>query len=138
MSDYTLKIPEEVYNRARKIAEEESRPVEDVLIDHLNNLTEPLPALPPNEQAELDALKHLSDDGLRAIAAQQMPDDVQDRMQVLMDKNNFGTISADEYQELEGYVERGNRLMVRKAEAAHLLMQRGHLFSQKDFKPKHE
>lgn len=46
-------------------------------------------------------------------------------MQVLMDKNNFGTITDDEYRELEEDVERGNRLMVRKAEATGILMGRG-------------
>jgi hypothetical protein len=138
MSDFTVTVPEEVYNRARRIAEETSQPVEQVLIDHLKNLPESLPVLPPDEQEELDALKHLSDDALWTIARDQMPQDVQDRMQILMDKNSLGTISPEEYTELEGYVERGNRLMVRKAEAAGLLMERGYTFTQQHFKPQHE
>lgn len=138
MSDYTLTIPEAVYRRARRIAEETSQPVEQLLIEHLKNLPEPLPALPPDEQAELDALKHLSDDALWTIAREQMPEDIQAQMQVLMDKNSLGTITAEEYQVLEGFVERGNRLMVRKAEAAGLLMERGYTFTQKDFMPRNE
>jgi hypothetical protein len=51
-----------------------------------------------------------------------------------MDKNNFGTISTDEHAELERQVEQGNRLMVRKAEAASLLIERGYKFTQEDFK----
>ena len=39
---------------------------------------------------------------------------------------------------LEGYVARGNRLMVRKAEAAGILMERGHAFTQQNFKSQHE
>lgn len=72
------------------------------------------------------------------IAREQMPQDVQDRMQVLMDKNNFDTITDDEYKELEEDVERGNRLMVRKTEAAAILIERGHKFTQKDFSPHNE
>lgn len=135
---FTLTVPDEVYSRARRIADETAQPVEDVLIEHLRNLPEPLPALPPDEQEELDALKHLSDDALWTIAREQMPQTIQDRMQVLMDKNSLGTIAEGEYEELAAHVERGNRLMVRKAEAAGILMERGHSFTQKDFKPKDE
>ncbi len=138
MSDYTLTIPNELYQRASQIASETAQPVDQVLLEHLKTLSAPLPALPPDEQAELDALKMLSDDALWTMAREQMPHDIQDRMQILMDKNSLGTISDNEYRELEGYVERGNRLMVRKAEASHLLMSRGYKFSRIDFKPKDE
>lgn len=124
MSDYTLTIPEDVYRHAQQIADETSQSVDALMVDYLRTLSVPLPTLPPDEAAELEALKHLSDDALWTIASEQMPQDVQDRMQVLMDKNNHGTISDDEYAELEILVERGNRLMVRKAEAAGLLMVR--------------
>lgn len=133
MGEYTLTVPEDVYTRAQRISAETSQPVEQVLIDHLKTLSDPLPVLPPDEQAELDALSHLSDDTLWTIAREQMPQHIQDRMQILMDRNNFGTITDDEYRELEAFVERGNRLMIRKAEAAGLLMERGHAFTQQDF-----
>lgn len=135
MTDYTLTIPEEVYNRARQIAEATSQPVDEVMLDYLRTMSAPLPVLPPDETAELEALKQLSDDALWTIAREQMPRDVQNRMQTLMDKNSQGTITDAEYAELEAYVERGNRLMVRKAEAAGILMERGHAFTQKDFSP---
>lgn len=138
MSDFTLTVPEDVFHHAQKIAEETEQPVEQLMIDHLRNLSAPLPVLPPDEQEELDALKRLSDDALWTFAREQMPDDVQARMQVLMDKNSLGTISDSEYDELSRLVERGNRLMVRKAEAAGILMERGYHFTQQDFKPPHE
>jgi hypothetical protein len=132
MSDYTLTVPEEVYNRAREIAEEQSRPVDEVLVEYLRIFTVPLPILPPDEEAELEALKHLSDDALWTIAREQMADSLQTRMQDLMDKNSLGTITPDEYGELESLVERGQRLMVRKSEAAALLIQRGYQVTPKD------
>jgi hypothetical protein len=53
-------------------------------------------------------------------------------MQVLMDRNNLGTISAEEYGELARLVERGQRLTLRKAWAAGVLMERGHKISMQD------
>lgn len=129
MSDFTLMIPEDVYDRAQQIARETSQPVEQVMIDYLRTLSAPLP---PDEEAELAALKHLSDDALWTIAREQMASHLQTRMQALMDRNSRGLISPDEYIELEGLVERGQRLMVRKSEAAALLTQRGYIITPKD------
>lgn len=132
MSDYILTVPEEVYARARQIAEETSQPVEQVMIEYLRTLSVPLPVLPPDEEAELEALKSLSDDALWTIAREQMADGLQARMQLLMGKNSLGAITPDEYKELETLVERGQRLMVRKSEAAALLTQRGFSVTPKD------
>jgi hypothetical protein len=134
----SLNVPEDVYNRALRIAEETSQPVEQILLDHLRRLPDAYPGLPDDEQEELKALRSLSDDALWAIAREQMPSDVQERMHILMDANNHGAISDEEYAELSGYVERGNRLMVRKAEAAGILMEHGYPFTQQDFKPRDE
>lgn len=59
-----LQVPEEISTRARQIAERMAQPVEQVLLDHLKTLSAPLPVLPPDAQAELDALHQLSDDAL--------------------------------------------------------------------------
>lgn len=113
-----LTIPDDISDRAREIAETTAQPVEQVLLDHLKTLSAPLPTLPPELQAELDALKHLSDDTLWTIARDQMPDDTQARAHDLMTRNTRGTISDAEYAELQALVERADRLMVRKAAAA--------------------
>ncbi len=133
-----LTVPEDISARVRQIAEAIEQPVEQVLIEHLRTLTSPLPVLLPEEQAELDALHHLSDDALWTIAREQMPDAVNARAHELMDKNTRDTITNAEREELDGLVLRADRLMLRKAEAAAILRERGHDFSQKDFKPAHE
>jgi hypothetical protein len=133
-----LTVPEDISARARQIADTTALSVEQVLIEHLKTLSAPLPALPPDEQAEIDALHNLSDDALRTIAREQMPDDAQARAHELMDKNSLGTITGEEHAELERLVERGDRLMLRKAEAAAILRERGYSFTHKDFKPQHE
>ena len=94
-----------------------------------------LPTLLPDEQAELDALKHLSDDALWTIAREQLPETVQTRANMLLDKSSRRVISEAEYTELQGLVERAARLMLRKAEAASILQGRGYSFTQQDFRP---
>jgi hypothetical protein len=126
MSNYTLTVPEEIYRRAQQIAEETSQPIDQVMIEFLRTIATPLPVLPPDEEAELEALKHLSDDALWTIAREQMADHLQLTLRTLMDKNSSGTITVDEYRELEGLVERSQQLMVRKSEAAALLTERGY------------
>lgn len=137
MSDYTLHVPEEIYRRAEKIAGETAQPVERVLLDQLWRLDTRLPGLLASDDAELEALKVLSDDTLWTIAREQMPGDVQARAHDLMDKNSRGSISDDEQLELASLVERADRLMLRKAEAAFILRTRGHTFMAQDFKPPH-
>lgn len=132
MSDYTLSVPEDVYLQAQQVAKETAQPVDQVMIAYLRTLSAPLPVLPPEEEAELEALKHLSDDALWTIAREQMPDEQQQALQALMDKNSQGGITPEEYAELEALVERGQRLMVRKSEAAALLTGRGYRVTPQD------
>jgi hypothetical protein len=130
-----LPIPHDIAERARVIAATTEQPVEQVLLEHLKTLAVQLPILPPDEQAELDARQHLSDDALWTMAREQMPSDVEARAHTLMDKNSRGTITDDEIAELEKLVERADRLMLRKAEAAAILKARGYASTQQDFKP---
>lgn len=131
-----LNIPEEISERAKQIAESTSQPIEDVLISHLQTLT--LPILPNDVQSELDALSLLSDDTLWTLVREQLPMDIQQRASELMTKNSRIQLNPDEQLELETLVIRADRLMLRKAEVATILKQRGYAFSQRDFKPRDE
>ncbi|MBN1311685.1 MAG: hypothetical protein JXB30_09715 [Anaerolineae bacterium] len=133
----TLTLPDDISDWARQIAETTSRSVEQVVIEHLKNLSVPLPELPPDEQAELDALHQLSDDALWTIAREQVPDEAQTRAQQLMEKNSRGEIADMEAAELAELVRRADRVMLRKAEAAAILQKRGYAFSQEDFRPQY-
>lgn len=139
MSDYVLTIPAELYDKARRIAEIEAQSVEDVLRNRLEeSLDDDWSPYPEDEQAEYRALAYLSDDALWTISREQMAAAKQARMQPLMDRNNFGTITPEEYQELEKLVEQGQRLMLRKAEAMNQLLKRGYAVKQDDLKPTDE
>jgi hypothetical protein len=134
----TLTLPEDISARVRQIAETTSQPVEQIVLEHLKSLSIQLPPLPPDDQAELDALHHLSDDALWTIAREQVSEDAQARAHTLMDKNSRGTITDAEADELEKLVQRADRVMLRKAEAAAILKERGFAFSQNDFRPQDE
>lgn len=130
MTEYILTVPDDVYRRARRIAEQSKQPVDTVLIEHLRTLPPAMPALAPEEEGELEALRHLSDDALWTIARERSNTEEDSRLQLLMDKNALGTISSYERNELEQLVERGEKLILRKSQASALLAQRGHTINR--------
>jgi hypothetical protein len=132
MSDYTLTVPEELYKRVQEIANAANQSLDTVLVDYLTRLAETTVLLDDEEEAELYALRYLSDDALWTIAREKLNPATESHMQDLMDKNTQGSISPAEYTELSQLVERGQRLMLRKSEAAALLTQRGYTVTPKD------
>jgi hypothetical protein len=98
-----------------------------VLLQQLKDaFAAPLPDLAPEEQREQEALRLLSDDALWTIAREQMSKDRQVRMQTLMAANSQGILDDAQRSELEALVAQGQRLSVRKAQAAALLTERGY------------
>ncbi|NJN55013.1 MAG: hypothetical protein HC804_09800 [Anaerolineae bacterium] len=122
-----IQIPETLSARLRLLAVRRQQPVETIVTDRLfTALDDELDSLPSAEQAELRALHHLSDDALLVIAAEQMSANNQALMTNLMRRNSQGALSPEEQVTLAELVERGEQLMVRKAEAAAILVHRGH------------
>jgi hypothetical protein len=141
MSDYavTLPVPEEIYDRARQVAAGTAQSVEAVLLQQLQAaFMAPLPPLPPDEQRELEALTSLSDEALWTLAREQMAPDKQARLHVLMDANSQGTLEEAQRVELETLVAQGQRLSVRKAQAAALLTERGYRVTREALASAHE
>jgi hypothetical protein len=126
MSNYTISIPDTLYEKAQRIARQTSRQVDEVIRSKLEGaLDEPLFDLPDEEKEELKAMAYLSDDALWTIAREQLPRAIQERMSILMTRNTRGTMADAEYAELTELVERGNRLTLRKARAMKYLTERG-------------
>ena len=136
MTEYLLTVPDDVYRRARRIAEQSKQPVDAVMIEHLRTLPPAMPLLAPEEENELEALHHLSDDALWTFARERSSTEENARLQLLMDKNTQGTIGSRELNELELLVERGEQLMLRKSQAAALLAQRGHTINSQSLAPR--
>ena len=122
-----IQISEKLFKRLRRLADRRQQPVEQVVADRLfTALDDELDALPSVEEAELRALHHLSDDALRAIVAEKMSVDNQALMAKLMARHSKGLLTDDEKFKLESLVERSDQLMLRKAEAAAILVHRGY------------
>ena len=131
-----ITLPDDLSVRLHQLAAQRRQPFEQFVTDHLRSaLDDRLAQLSSAEQAELQALRQLSDDALWTIAAEQMAATVQERMAQLMEYNNHSKLSPVEQHELATLIERGDRLMLRKAEAVKLLHQRGYPVSTKDLIP---
>lgn len=136
MSDYTISIPDSLYQKAQEIAKQRSQNVDDVIRAGLAGaFVQELLDIPDDEQAELKAMGYLSDDALFSMMREQMQQAKQARMSILMGKNSQGTITDREHAELTKLVEDSQRLTLRKATAMNILMDRGHDLSLNDMKP---
>ena len=139
MSDYTVSIPNSLYEKAQRLAQQSSQSVDTVICNRLKGaLDQPILDLPPDERSELQAMSYLSDDALWTMAREQMQPELQDSMSQLMDKNSNGTISDNELHHLSDLLERGLRLTLRKTQAMKLLLDRGYSVTLGDLPPTHE
>lgn len=139
MVEHLISIPDDLYQRARQVAEQTSRPVEEVIRARLQVAFEESAAeLPAGEREELKALAHLFDDTLWTIAREQLQPALQDRLSALLARNSQGTITPDERDELAELVDRGDRLTLRKSQALRYLSERGHTIRLEDLQAPHE
>lgn len=122
-----ITLPENLVTRLSQLAVRQQEPMENILVDRLfTALDDELDQLPTVEQAELRALHHLSDDVLRFIVAEEMRPEDQEILTQLMNRNSEGSLSQLERETLAALVERGEQLMLRKAETAAILVHRGY------------
>lgn len=127
MTEHIISISDTLYKKAQSIARQTDQNVDDVIRARLKNaLEDGAFDLPADERAELRALAYLSDDALFSIMHQQFQPAKQDRLTLLMEQHSIAALNEAEHAELEGLVEDGQRLTLRKATAFALLRERGH------------
>jgi hypothetical protein len=84
MSDYTVSIPDSLYQKAQQVAQQKSLSVDDVIRTRLEGaFDQPLFDLPDDEKEELKAMAYLSDDTLWTIAREQMQPALEKRISEL-------------------------------------------------------
>lgn len=139
MTLHTIPIPDQLYEKAQRIAEQTAQSVDAIIGKRLADAFDyPLIELPADERAELHALEYLSDDALWTIAREQFQAAKQARLSALMRNNSNGSITPNEHEELTQLVEDGDRLTLRKATAMRLLMQRGCIIHPDQLKAENE
>lgn len=122
----TLPVPSLVYRIAQRTAAATSRSIEKVLVDVLSAMSPVSDDLPPDLQAELDALAQLSDAALGKIARDTFSADRRRKYDRLLEKNSAGVLTPAEREQLQELRLESERLMLRKAHAYALLKWRGH------------
>ncbi len=114
----TLDLPEEIYQRAQKVARATQRPIEQVVVEWIQP--------PQSEPGEAVArLETLSNDQLLQIARSRTPCDHSRRLQELLSTQQQRTLTEKEQQEAVALVEQEDLLTLQKARALFLLNQRG-------------
>jgi len=111
----TLELPDEVYQRAQRVAQATRRPLEEVVIEWIR----------PPVQVKLPELEHLPNDELLRVARTTLPPEHTQRLQELLAAQQQRSLSEDEQREAVELVEQEDFVTLRKARALFLLKQRG-------------
>ncbi|MGI8916948.1 MAG: hypothetical protein ACR2JY_24780 [Chloroflexota bacterium] len=122
----TVTIPEPVYEQLQQRARQAQRSVED---EAGLTLAATLPTwddIPTDLATTLVSLPALDDDALWRLARSRVRDEDAARLMDLGDRRQRGELRAEELREAEELVQRHDRVLVTRAEAAALLKQRGY------------
>ena len=123
----TLRLPENIYQRLRRMAETTRQPLEAVVFHSIQgNLPPVTDDFPAEMQNELVTLQSLSDDAIWNIAKTPVGEEAWQRHQLLLQKNETKALSRAEQQELTQLRQNVDRLVLRRSYALALLKWRGH------------
>jgi plasmid stability protein len=130
----TVTLSEDVYAQLAARAQTAIRSVEDVVRETLTRSLRPAPEpdLSPAIQAELNAMEHLSDEALWAIARSTANDDKVALYDVLIERQNAHTLTLEGRHLLTQLRDEADALMLRKAHAYALLQGRGYTLPSLD------
>ncbi len=122
----TLKLPENTYYNARKVAKTSRRPVEDILLDAIDLGLSPLDDLPAGVLDELKEFVFMSDTELWRIARHELRSIHHQQMDTLLAKKGQGKIIPDEQAKLDKLLDEYQANILRRGQAAVLLQRRGY------------
>lgn len=111
----TLELPDEVYQRARRVAQTTRRPLEEVVLEWIR----------PPVHVKLPELEHLPNEELLRAARATLPPEHTQRLQELLAAQQQRSLSEEEQREAVELVEQEDFVTLRKARALFLLKQRG-------------
>lgn len=121
----TLTIPDHVFQPIQRVAQATHQPIENLLLTALQVSLPPLEGLPPEFIENLIGLETLDDQALWQVMRETVPLDEQEQLQALLERHQFGSLSAAEREQLTSLQQRADLVMLRKARAAVLLRFRG-------------
>ena len=119
----TLDVPEDVYQRADRVARTTAQPVEKVIVDWIT----PPPLISDMIGSEIVELERLSDEELIHVARSSMPESDVARLRDLFAEHRERDLAGREQREVVTLVEREDLYTLRKARALFLLRKRNAL-----------
>ena len=122
----TLHLPDNIYERVQRTAEMLQRPVEEFLLDTVTTALPLLDDLPPELMEDMAALALLNDQALWRAAQSTMSKAAQKRLDWLLDQQGRRELTSAEQTELEQLMNEYGQVIVKRAQAAVLLKQRGY------------
>lgn len=121
-----IALPTETLQQLQQLADAQHRSIDEVVRDLLLRELPGLPPLPADVEAELAAFDSLSDDVLWLLAASAMSADQQRQLAALNDAAQQRPLTDDEAQRQQELIDMYDRVLVRRAQAASILKQRGY------------
>jgi hypothetical protein len=106
----TLEMPGDLVQRARAVAERTGQRFEDVLVSWIN----------PDDNPD-----SLSDEEVLALCDAQMPEDEQQQLSELLDRQREGQLSPADRPRLDDLMDSYRRGLVRKARSLRVAVSRG-------------
>lgn len=128
MQSVTVQLPDSLYQRMRRLARERNRSVEDEVAAIVERAF--ADDISPAAADLLEQLPHLADKDLWQAARMRVPDDKAERMQALIWKQQSEGLTVTEEDEAAQLQQFAQRIMLVRADAAALLVERGHDVSE--------
>ncbi|MFZ2358682.1 MAG: hypothetical protein WA040_05000 [Anaerolineae bacterium] len=122
----TVELPPAAYEQLRRTASRQNRPVAELVKEIVLREIPDLPSLPADVEAELATFSQLSNDVLWLIARSTLTRQQQDALAKLNDQAQRRPLNADEQSQQQKLISVYDRVLVRRAQTALVLKQRGY------------
>lgn len=123
----TLDLPDPLFTHLQTQAKSTAHSLAEVVVEQLSRTLPSTEAeLPPDLQAELNAMEQLSDHALWQLAESQANPDTVALYDLLLERLHAGSLTAAGRHWLEQLRNEAEALMLRKAHAYAILQKRGH------------
>jgi hypothetical protein len=121
-----LDLPDPVVEQLESSSRNRQRPVDDLIRELVIQHWQPLPQLPDDVEAELAAFPSLSDEVLWLLARSTLTTEEQKTLAALNSTAKSRILTPTETERLETLLDLYDRMLVRRAQAATILQQRGY------------
>ena len=120
----TIELPEPIYDKAAQQAQDEKRPIEDVLIEWLSRASAPKTALPSPFEDAIKALDDLAPVELIEIARRRLTPQDEKRLEILSARYDEGNLSEEEHREVLRLASKQDEIAVLRARSLQILRER--------------